>query len=97
MVTLKPATDAPPMNKKSWQAQKTIKDVETWRSWLVDSADKFIAELKELANKRGMPVEDVVNISGVREQLVEFKKQLQPLERSVHKATGRRIQRARKR
>ena len=86
-----------PMNKQSWQAQAAIRDVEAWRVWLLDSADKFIVELKTLTQKRGMPAEDTANISNVREQIVEFKKLLNPLEKSIHKATGRRIQRAKKR
>lgn len=85
------------MNKQSWQGQKVIRDVETWRCWLTDSADKFIVELKELSQKRGMPVDDVVNLNSVREELAAFRKHLTPLEKSIHKATGRRIQRAKRR
>lgn len=85
------------MNKLSWQAQKAIRDVDEWRHWFTDSADKFIAELKVLSQKRAMPSEDVTNISNVREQLVELKKLLHPLEKSIYTATGRRIQRSRKR
>jgi hypothetical protein len=97
MVSTKTPPEDQPMNKLSWQAQKAIRDADTWRHWIIDSADKFIIELKTLSQKKGMPPEDVTNISNVREQLVEFKKLLNPLEKSIHKATGRRIQRSRKR
>lgn len=95
-----PSTKSAPdqtMNRQSWQAQALVRDVETWRSWLSDSADKFIGELKTLSTKKGMPADDVTNLSNVREQLVELKKLMRPLEKSIHQATGRRIQKARKR
>lgn len=86
-----------PMNRFSWQAQAAVRQVDEWRLWIVDSADKFIEELKELQSKKQMPDEDKTNLSNVREQIVELKKLFNPLEKSIHKATGRRIQRAKKR
>jgi Mg2+ and Co2+ transporter CorA len=97
MATPKTESNPQAMNKLSWQAQKSIRDIEDWRAWLIDSTDKFVSELKDLAQKKNMPSEDVTNISNVREQLVELKKLLHPLEKSIHKATGRRIQRAKRR
>ena len=85
-----------PMNRISWQAQKVIRDIEEWRHWVLDGTEKFLEELKTLQNKKDMPTADKVNIAAVREHLSELKKSHRPLERAVHKATGRRIQRAQK-
>lgn len=85
------------MNRQSWQAQKAIREIDEWRHWINDSADNFITELAALKKKKEMPPEDQVNLANVQEQLVELKKLFRPLEKSIHTATGRRIQRARRR
>ncbi|MBA2708693.1 MAG: hypothetical protein H0U59_12885 [Gemmatimonadaceae bacterium] len=84
------------LNRHAWFAQTALKEVETWRRWVDDSADKFLADLAIIAARKGMPVEDVANLRSICAQLGELKKNLRPLEKAVHAATGQRIAKARK-
>lgn len=97
MTSSKTEPSVDPMNRYSWQAQKTIRDVDQWVRWTQDTADKFLGELLALQKNRSMPDEDRLNLIAVREQLTAFSASYHPLERAIHKATGRRIQRAQRR
>jgi len=95
--TTEGAPDGAPMNRFSWMAQKVIRDVDEWQRWIKTSSDNFVKEIKELQVRKDMPDEDKTNLHNLREQLETLSKQFGPVEKSIHKAQGRRIQRAKKR
>jgi hypothetical protein len=95
-----PKTKTPPaevMTKDSWRAQKALREVDEWARWVTDSANGFIDDMAQMKQKRGMPADDVGNLSDVLTQLTELRKSLKLLDKSIHRATGRRIQQARRR
>jgi hypothetical protein len=83
------------MTRQAWKAQKTIREISEWRTWVERSTDEFLLELARHAEAKELPRPDVENLALLREQLLALKKSLRPLEKGIDKSTGQRIRRTR--
>jgi hypothetical protein len=84
------------MNRKSFKAQRTFREIQEWHLWIGNSLDNFAKEVKELMGMKDMPVEDIKQLTLVQERLGELKTNLKPFDRTLQQATGQRLRRARR-
>ena len=84
------------MTKSAWDLQKTLGDLNIWRTWGLKTLEGYRAEMKTLQDSRRLPTEDVANMTLVIVKLDALIKELKALDSPLHRATGQRIRKERR-